>query len=79
MTDKQLSPTAQAVLDAAVKAQYGSCYTQFEGIAAAALRAAVKYTRKQKVLRTFGVPMAKSPVYCLESALLAIAAELEGK
>jgi hypothetical protein len=36
-----LSPAAQAVLDAAAKAQLGSCYTQFESIAAAALRAAV--------------------------------------
>ena len=35
-----LSPAAQAVLDAAAKAQLGSCYTQFESIAAA-LRAVV--------------------------------------
>ena len=35
-----LSPAAQAVLDAVAKAQLGSCYTQFESIAAAALRAA---------------------------------------
>jgi hypothetical protein len=35
-----LSPQAQAVLDAAAKAQFGSCYTQFESIAAAVLRAA---------------------------------------
>ena len=39
-TKKVLSPAAQAVLDAAAKAQLGSCYTQFESIAAAALRAA---------------------------------------
>ena len=38
---KKLSVSAQAVLDAAAKAQLGSCYTQFESIAAAALCAAV--------------------------------------
>ena len=31
-----LSPASQAMLDAAVKEQYGSCYTQLERIAAAA-------------------------------------------
>ena len=68
-----LSPAAQAVYDAVLEI----CPAPADEIAAAALRAAVKYTRKQKVLRTLGVPMVKSPVYCLESTLLAIAAELE--
>jgi hypothetical protein len=47
MTNKQLSPAAQAVLDAAAKAQLGSCYTQFESIAAAALRAAAGCVPKE--------------------------------
>ena len=48
-----LSPAAQAVLDAAEKAQLGSCYTQFESIAAAALRAAVQgidYITSEEIL-----------------------------
>jgi hypothetical protein len=45
---------------------------------AAALRAAVKQTRKRKVMKTLGMTTVKGPVYCLESDLLSIAAELEG-
>jgi hypothetical protein len=72
-----LSPAAQAVYDAFWKdLDFREDFTARN--IAAALRAAVKYTRKQKVLRTLGVPMVESPVYCLESTLLAIAAELEG-
>lgn len=73
-----LSPAAQAVLDAATEGFWSSSFSSEGNGAAAVLRAAVKYTKKQKVLRTLGVPMVKSPVYCLESALLAIADELEG-
>ena len=77
----ELSPAAQAVLDAAFSA-YWSAEQEApndEGmIAAAALRAAVKFTKKQKITKTLGVTMAKSHPYCLERDLLAIADELEG-
>lgn len=42
---KQLSSAAKAVLDAATEAQHGSCYTQFERISSAALRAAADQMR----------------------------------
>jgi len=83
MTDKQLSPAAQAVLDAAFPAYddetlYIATGEQHAGkIAAAAIRAAVKQTRKRKVLKTLWVTTAQTPIYCLESDLLAIANELE--
>ena len=82
MTDPTLSSAAQAVLDAFLNgyACKPSCNVAFEadrnGIAAA-LRAAVKFTKKQKIIKTFGVTTAKSHSYCLEKDLLAIAAELE--
>jgi hypothetical protein len=75
MTDHNLSPQAQAVLDAVCNNTEPDCDTQH--LIAAALRAAVKLTRKQKVMKTLGVTMAKSQPYCHESELLAIAAELE--
>ena len=65
----ELSPQAQAVLDAAVKAQYGLCYTQFEDIAAAALRAAADQVEQK--LRGF------SREACQE--IRAIAAELRAQ
>ena len=79
----ELSPAAQAMLDAFENASDGE---YVEGVwvvnertmLAAALRAAVKQTRKRKVMKTFGMTMVKGPVYCLESDLLSIAAELEG-
>jgi hypothetical protein len=69
----ELSPAAQAIEDAYFNAD-GFGYRN--GLAAA-LRAAVKQTRKRKVMKTFGMTMVKGPVYCLESDLLSIAAELE--
>ena len=71
-----LSPAAQAVLDAFTDAACKSKYELRHGIAAA-LRAAVKQTRKRKVLKTLWVTMVKGPIYCLEADLLAIADELE--
>jgi hypothetical protein len=75
MTPTTLSPAAQAVLDAAAKAQLGSCYTQLESIAAAALRAAADQV----------VPPDPCGYDCcitvceeIRSDFLAIAAELEG-
>ena len=82
---KELSPAAQAVQDAAWTtydddALYFFTAEQHAGkIAAAALRAAVKQTRKRKVLKTLWVTMVKGPIYCLEADLLAIADELEGQ
>jgi len=79
-----LSPTANAVLDAFLNGFVcrQSCNVAFEadrnGLAAA-LRAAVKFTKKQKITKTLGVTMAKSHPYCLERDLLAIADELEGQ
>lgn len=75
---KPLSPAAQAVLNAYRSNWVDEPLRIDVECLAAALRVAVKYTKKQKVLRTFGVPMVKGPVYCLESTLLAIADELEG-
>lgn len=74
-----LSPAARAVYDAFNRvALYNEPTFETDRMAlAAALRAAVKQTRKRKVLKTLGVTMAKSPVYCLESDLLSIAEELE--
>jgi hypothetical protein len=73
----ELSPVAQAVLDA-VGDLYESDIPEDRDIMIATLRAAVKQTRKRKVMKTFGMTMVKGPVYCLESDLLSIAAELEG-
>ena len=73
---KKLSISAQAVLDAAF-VPWETIDTP-QSIAAAALRAAVKQTRKRKVLKTLWVTMVKGPIYCLEADLLAIADELEG-
>ena len=78
MTD--LSPKAQAVLDAFTEdnSLHDWKHNHYNTDAlAAALRAAVKQTRKSKVMKTFGMTMVKSPVYCLESDLLSIASELE--
>jgi hypothetical protein len=78
MTD--LSPTAQAVLDAFTE---DNCFHDWKhnyyniDALAAAIRAAVKQTRKRKAMKTFGVTMVKGPIYCLESDLIAIANELE--
>lgn len=74
-----LSPAARAVYDAFNRvALYNEPTFETDLMAlAAALRAAVKQTRKRKVLKTLGVTMAKSPVYCLEEDLLSIAEELE--
>jgi hypothetical protein len=74
----ELSPAAQAVLDACSKARDAALDEDDMLGLAAALRAAVKQTRKRKVMKTFGMTMVKGPVYCLESDLLSIAAELEG-
>jgi hypothetical protein len=80
MTD--LSPAAQAVLNAFTE---DNCLHDWKhnhyntDALAAAFRAAVKQTRKRKVMKTLGMTMVKGPVYCLESDLLSIAAELEGK
>ena len=76
---KQLSPAAQSVLDAATVPTGDFCLENVNEIAAAALRAAVKFTKKQKITKTLGVTMAKSHPYCLERDLLAIADELEGQ
>jgi hypothetical protein len=65
-----LSPAAQAVLDAAAKAQLGSCYTQFESIATAALRAVVN----QVIAVSTNLRQTK-----IRAELLAIADELEGQ
>lgn len=73
----ELSPAAQAVADAAeILVHKGFSGRQ---VAAAALRAAVQETGKQKTLKTLGVTMAQSPAYCLVSDLLAIADELEAQ
>jgi len=74
-----LSPAAQSVLDAATVPTGDFCLENVNEIAAAALRAAVKFTKKQKITKTLGVTMAKSHPYCLERDLLAIADELEGQ
>ena len=77
-TKMVLSPAAQAVLDAAAKAQLGSCYTQFESIAAAALRAAVDELKMPDDLGLYS--NAYWAGYTSSATkLLAIAAELEGK
>ena len=74
-----LSPATQSVLDAATVPTGDFCLENVNEIAAAALRAAVKFTKKQKITKTLGVTMAKSHPYCLERDLLAIADELEGQ
>lgn len=77
MTEQQLSPGAQAVLNAFLAEWPDEALEQDRRCLSSALRAAVKQTRKRKVLKTLGVTMAKSPIYCLEADLLAIADELE--
>jgi hypothetical protein len=86
MTYSSLSPAAQAVLTALTQQEYGLDPADIPNeagrmacVAAAALRAAVTFTRKEKIMKTLGVTMAKSQAYCLESDLLAIAAELEAQ
>ena len=76
-----LSPAAQSVINAAVEAGggYGRATPVLHARIAASLRAAVKFTKKQKITKTLGVTMAKSHPYCLERDLLAIADELEGQ
>ena len=75
-TQHPITPAAQAVLDAAVKAQYGSCYTQFGGIAAAALRAVADQTLPAASPRDRATwsPFAGQ----IREEILSIAAELEG-
>ena len=73
----ELSPTAQTVANAVDYYGGTHCLTPRE-VAAIAIRAAVKQTRKRKVLKTLWVTMVKGPIYCLEADLLAIADELEG-
>ena len=74
-----LSPAAQAVLDAAVKAQYGSCYTQFGGIAAAALRAIADQPYEVPAyIRGDDYCNYRNGVEAERSRILAIAAELGG-
>jgi len=73
-----LSPAAQAVLDAWESEWCKGSFCHEERSIVAALRAAVKQTRKRKVLKTLWVTMVKGPIYCLEADLLAIADELEG-
>ena len=63
-----LSPAAQSVLDAATVPTGDFCLENVNEIAAAALRAAVKFTKKQKITKTLGVTMAKSHPYCLEGS-----------
>jgi hypothetical protein len=76
---KSLSPAARTVMDAATNGNFNVVNDPvYKQCIAAALRAAVKQTRKRKVLKTLWVTMVKGPIYCLESDLLAIAAELEG-
>ena len=77
MTERQLSPGARAALDAGMEYSGPAFEPLVRRMVAAALRAAVKQTRKRKVLKTLGVTMAKSPIYCLEADLLTIADELE--
>lgn len=76
-----LSPATRAVYDAFNRVGlYNEPTFKTDRMAlAAALRAAVKQTRKRKVLKTLGVTMAKSPVYCLEADILSIAEELESQ
>ena len=78
----ELSPAAQTVLDAAAKAQLGSCYTQFESIAAAALRAAASQAENLPVPFSYTGESYKTYDKGLLAAaahLRAIAAELEGQ
>jgi hypothetical protein len=74
----KLSPTAQTVANA-VDLYGGTHWLTPREVAAIAIRAAVKQTRKRKVLKTLWVTMIKGPVYCLETDLLAIANELEAQ
>jgi len=75
----RLSPQSEAVWSAynEVMERVGVFEDCGDAIAAA-LRAAVEHTQKNKVMTTFGVTMAQSVPYCLASEILAIAAELEG-
>jgi hypothetical protein len=77
---KPLSPATQIVRDAAAKAQQGSCYIQFEQIAAATLRAAADQVvpiANYSVDSPWSVGFADRDAQ-LRRDLLAIAAELEG-
>ena len=80
MPNSNLSPAAQAVLDAAAKAQLGSCYTQFESIAAAALRAAADQVvpEEGKECEYFTNEAIRLNRMGVRAEFRAIAAELEG-
>ena len=71
-----LSPAAQAVLDAAAKAQLGSYYTQFESIAAAALRALAFNVYSDEIVTCGGSSYA---LVIERDDILAIADELEAQ
>jgi len=77
---KKLSVSAQTVLDAVAKAQFGSCYTQFESIAAAALRAAIDQVvpeYRENRPKTFDEEHRKMDASVIRYCLLDIADELE--
>ena len=74
----ELSPSAQAVLDAFLAEWDVYAVDDARHGIAAAIRESVSRTKKRKVLKTLGVPMAYSKEYCLAEDLLAIADELEG-
>lgn len=74
-----LSPTASAVMLAATNGNTNVAEDAvYKQCIAAAIRTAVDKTMKQRVMKTFGVTVAKSQRYCLISDLLAIASELDG-
>jgi hypothetical protein len=77
-TKMVLSPAAQTVANA-VDCYGGTHWLTSHEVAAIAIRAAVKQTRKRKVLKTLWVTMVKGPVYYLETDLLAIADDLEAQ
>lgn len=73
-----LSPAALSVMLAATNGNAIVAEdTVYKQCIAAAIRTAVNKTMKQRVMKTFGVTMAKSQRYCLVSDLLAIATELD--
>lgn len=78
---KQLSPAAEAVLNAATEAQYGSCYTQFERISSAVLRAAAEIVAplSYEDIWTDGRMLQYEKDDPVRNKLLAIADELEAQ
>ena len=74
---KPLSPAAQAVFDAAVKAQYGSCYTQFGGIAAAAIEAVADQVVSEQGCPIYGLTQRENERQQVRYQLLSIAADLK--